>query len=143
MLREKSACFGCLLPGHNLTECSNKSKCSDTCELFHHPSLHDHTVSGSSHAIMDSDVLSPHPREVLLPIMKVTVDSKERMYLSCLWDTGADISLITNSTAKRLKLNGRPTRLSITTAGGHSIVADSYEYKLRLRDKHQNVRILR
>ena len=35
-LRQKSACFSCLLPNHFMFECKNKRKCIHGCDEFHH-----------------------------------------------------------------------------------------------------------
>ena len=57
-------------------------------------------------------------RHTLLPIMKVVAHTRSYKALSCLWDGGADISLITNSKARQLNLKGKPIKLYVTTAGG-------------------------
>ena len=100
VLKEKSACFACFNPGHRLKECTVKSMCGDNCNKFHHPSLHTEVTSGLSNTITDSDSTSCNPEHVLLPAMKVIPDSKRCKSLSCLWDTGADISLIKNLKAR-------------------------------------------
>ena len=40
LLREKWACYGCLLPGHLAIECTNRVPCVAGCDQLHHPSLH-------------------------------------------------------------------------------------------------------
>ena len=67
--------------------------------------------------------------------MKVVAHTRSYKALSCLWDGGADISLITNSKARQLNLKGKPIKLYVTTAGGHKSVVDSMAYVLVLRDK--------
>ena len=140
VLKEKAACFSCLIPGHTLKECTVKSVCGDNCSEFHHPSLHTEVASVQSHTIVD---INYNPGHVLLPIMKIIPDSKRCSYLSCLWDAGADISLITFSKARQLKLYGKPAKLHITTASGQKSILDSHEYKLILQDKFQLTHIMK
>ena len=69
--------------------------------------------------------------------MEVIPNSKRCSSLSCHWDAGADISPITFSKARQLKLYGWPAKLHVTTASGQKSILDSPEYKLILRDKFQ------
>ena len=137
VLKEKSACFGCLRVGHFLNGCESKTKCdaSSSCDEFHHPSLHAFVATAVNANTITDDF--SHADHVLLPVMKVVTDSKRCKILSCLWDSAADISLITNSKARELRLTGKPAKLSITVAGGRKSIVQSFGYVLHLRDQHQ------
>ena len=64
-------------------------KCEvDNCVKFHHLSLHMVTKDVSVTTIRENGTNSPD--YVLLPIMKVTPDSKRCRHLSCLWVSAAD-----------------------------------------------------
>ena len=73
--------------------------------------------------------------------MKIIPDSKRCSYLSCLWDAGADISLITFSKARQLKVNLLNSTL-LLQADKNSIL-DSREYKLILRGKFHATHIMK
>ena len=95
-----------------ISECEVKGKCGiNGCEEFHNPVLHVETKEAYANTIKEN---CDRYSEILLPIMKVTPDSKRCRYLSCLWDSAADVSLITNSMARKLCLNGKPAKLSVT-----------------------------
>ena len=136
VLRERSACFGCLAPGHFIGECDNKSECTanENCREFHHPSLHV-TAGDASITTLSGDHSVSDAGRVLLPIMKVVPDSKRCKYLSCLWDSAADVSLITYAKVEQLRLRGQPCTLSITGAGGIESFIDTYKYTLKLINK--------
>ena len=52
LLKDKSACFSCLSPGHMLNECEHRIKCIYKCEKYHHSSLHPVTdVGGCAHCV--------------------------------------------------------------------------------------------
>ena len=145
ILRERSACFGCLGVGHAIGDCSNKVECSATpgCKEFHHPSLHATDgaapATNASVTTLSENHTNPDCGKVLLPIMKVVPKSNRCKFLSCLWDSAADVSLITFTKAKRLGLRGLPGTLSITGAGGVKTYIHTFEYKISLIDKEGGV----
>ena len=144
VLKEKYACYGWLSPGHTLAECETKSKCdAETgCSEYHHPSLHLVTKDVAAAALSIIDDCYDTSDHVLLPIMKVEPVSKRCRYLSCLWDSAADI-LFTNTKARQLRLNGKPAKLSVTVAGGHKTIVNSFEYILYLRDLSRTHRCIK
>ena len=120
VLNENSACYGCLRVGHGVSHSPTKTFCGEGCNKYHHPSLHNsEQASGLSNTIFDSSL--GNYNSVLLPVMKPVPASKSFKALSCLWDAGADISFLTNCKAKRLKLQGKPVTLYVTTAGGQKV----------------------
>ena len=137
VLRERSACTGCLGTGHSVEECTTTSQCTvdSTCVEKHHPSLHTTpSVDGTVSTIVSDHV---SPADILLPFMKVETGSPRCNYLSCLWDTCANVCLITHSKASLLRLKGKPAKLFFTGAGGVQSVVDSLCYSLCLLDRHQ------
>ena len=56
LLKDKSACFSCLSPGHMLNECEHKIKCIYKCEKYHHSSLHPVTDVGGVHIVCHESV---------------------------------------------------------------------------------------
>ncbi|XP_071136608.1 uncharacterized protein [Mytilus edulis] len=55
-------------------------------------------------------------------------------YLTALWDPGANISLITHDSARRLNLKGRDVTLSVTKVGNTTDYIQSKEYIVPLTD---------
>ena len=141
ILNKKSACYGCLSNGHAIKDCRSNSPCSvNGCPKLHHASLHIDEVSGNSHSTHNTR--SVDLGKVILPIMKIVPQSKFVKSLSCLWDGGADISLITNTKARQMKLHGKPVILNMVTAGGQNSVVESMAYDLEILDKYQNIHTL-
>lgn len=68
---------------------------------------------------------------VILIISKVKSNS---IPLTTLWDPGANISLLTYESAKKLGLNGREVTLSVTKVGNTCECIQSKEYLLPLTD---------
>ena len=117
LLNSSNSCFGCLAPNHQLKECTSPESCGiDECQKYHNKSLHDNHHSGLSHAVITSKDMSESI--CLLPIMKVRVVSPYGQFLNTLWDSGAGITLVTNSKASALKLIGKPVQLSVIKVGG-------------------------
>ena len=130
LLKENAACFSCLCPGHMMNNCSNQSPCSDTCDKLHHSSLHSGTFNAALHTVIDN----VYKDTVILPIMKVRVNSKKCPYVNVLWDSGSSVSLITKHRAKEMKLKGKAITLRITTAGGVENILYSNKYQIPLID---------
>ena len=51
--------------------------------------------------------------------MKKT-NTRKNDYINVLWDTAANLSLITTKRAKAMNLRGKPVKLSVIVAGGAS-----------------------
>ena len=136
VLKEKSCCFGCLSSKHVMADCTHKIKCvaDENCNEFHHPCLHMGKKDGNATAIFDNNTT-----QVLLPAMSIPCDSKKCNQLLCLWDSCADVSLITNSKAQEMRLQPKPVKLSITVAGGEKLIIDSCSYQLRLFDRKRQI----
>ena len=88
LLKDNTACFSCLSPGHMINDCPKRSPCSNSCNKFHHSSLHNEQIYGSSLTVMDEIY-----RDTVIPlIMKVVEDSKKHPYLKLLWYRGSSVS---------------------------------------------------
>ena len=123
LLKENFACFGCLLPNHKIDECKIKQECGDGCKKFHHRSLH--IDDKEAHAMVGGN-LNDDEKTVLLPIMDVKTPDAGK--INVLWDTAANLSLITNKKAFSMNLKGKPTKLSVVLAGGDKVELDSAKY---------------
>ena len=67
--------------------------------------------------------------------MKVSFAKNNSVKLNVLWDSGAQLCLITFRKARELGLKGRPTQLSITKIGATRESVTSYIYEVPIRDK--------
>ena len=102
VLKEKSACLGCLQIGHALDKCTQKVPCKEGCGKFHHPSLHtEETLEVNGNTVSNEN--SGNLTKVLLPIMTISTNPFQCETISCLRDARADISFILNSKTKQAR----------------------------------------
>ncbi|XP_056001715.1 uncharacterized protein LOC130048707 [Ostrea edulis] len=111
LLRRNGACFSCLKSGHLSKRCVNRKPCDITdfhqqkCGRFHHPFLHGAILNASAHHHNVNIVNEEQGKKgVILMISKVKSNS---VSLTTLWDPGANISLLTYESARKLGLKGR------------------------------------
>ena len=134
-VKENHACFSCLKRagrGHRAANCIRRRLCTELvnnapCNKNHHPLLH----AGTNLMGMLASTLKT--KDALLPVVTAFVVGKngKREEANILMDSGAQISLVRNDVAKRLKLEGKDVTITMTTVGGQ-------EEEL----KNQNIRIL-
>ena len=147
-IKRNGICFSCLSPGHMSGSCLSRKPCniseqSVTCNKYHHPMLHEAfksnvfqpnnnvQSSGAYSTVVGNGYNTIFGNGVLLPIGTVLCKN----YSICtLYDSGADLSLITHRLAQHLGLNGRDIELSITKVGNTVELCQSKCYKLTLVD---------
>ena len=126
LLKENAACFSCLLRNHRLDQCERKQECGDGCRKLHHKSLHSSAeVDGTSLTLLGG-WLDEKKKTVLLPIMEVKTIGTGN--INVLWDTAANLSLITIQRATSMNLKGKSVKLSVVLAGGEKKVLESERY---------------
>ena len=137
LLKRYFACFCCLTPDHRVEFCPQKRECGGGCSKFHHPSLHPpfHQAANNCCSVKNT-CLENHDTNVILPIMKINY--KNDKFINVLWDTAANLSLITKQKARDMKLHGKPVELSITVAGGERNKIDSEIYNVPIIDENGN-----
>ena len=96
LLKDNTACFGCLKSGHMLQNCTQRVPCGDGCDSFHHKTLRTSQVNGTLCTVTD---YSETDGEVILPVMRIKVGGRNCKYITTLWDSAATISLITHRKA--------------------------------------------
>ena len=140
-MRQAGACFNCLQTGHLARDCTHPSRCQATiagrkCGRRHHLLLH--RKDDSKHATQESFVHTSKAQNhsTLLAISKVKCHDQN---LTVLWDSGADISLITHSAASRLDLKGDEVELSIIKVGHDATKIKSDKYHVRDRPGEQKM----
>ena len=126
ILKNNTACFGCLQPNHRLDQCIHRKECGDGCTKYHHRSLHNDEYDGSSNTL--NALRNENENTVILPIMNVGIPRGGN--INVLWDTAANLSLITKSKAKSMELKGKPVKLSVILAGGEKKVIESERYSV-------------
>ena len=141
LVRKSGACFCCLKVGHISGDCMMRKVCGviqpDTqqfCNRYHHPILHSPTRQGFGYHCA-TDVINPQVngerRNVLLMIGTVYCNGKP---LTVMYDSGANISIISSDAAKTLRLTGMDVTLSLTKVGNITSVTQSKEYDVPLTD---------
>ncbi|XP_062605795.1 uncharacterized protein LOC134267606 [Saccostrea cucullata] len=143
LLKRNGACFSCLKSGHLSKRCNNRKPCEITdfrqqkCGRFHHPFLHGVIVNASAHHHSVNIVNEEQGKKgVILMISKI---ESGNIPLTTLWDPGANISLLTFESARKLGLKGREVTLSVTKVGNTSECIQSKEYLLPLTDMYGKV----
>ena len=147
-VRKYKLCFSCLLAGHVSAQCSEKNVCNIktngiSCNRNHHPLLHGNSVMPGAQALYQyNSVAHVVGKDVsLLPISYVYCHT----YPICtLYDSGADLSLITHKLANKLGLNGHEIELTIIKVGNEMQKVKSKCYNLALIDSNgfcHNIRV--
>ncbi|XP_062602451.1 uncharacterized protein LOC134264167 [Saccostrea cucullata] len=143
LLKRNGACFSCLKSGHLSKRCNYRKPCEITdfrqqkCGRFHHPFLHGVIVNASAHHHSVNIVNEEQGKKgVILMISKI---ESGNIPLTTLWDPGANISLLTFESARKLGLKGREVTLSVTKVGNTSECIQSKEYLLPLTDMYGKV----
>ena len=77
--------------------------------------LHNYEFDGASHVLIGG-WRNKNKGTVILPIMGVCTNGGDS--INVLWDTVANLSLITKQKANMMKLKGKPVKLSVKLAGG-------------------------
>ena len=145
LVKEKKACFNCLLIGHTARNCRNKAACpKKECGKNHHKLLHDDFwEEGQSKVKLSVNCnlgrqSSSFSDSTFLQIMPVKLESKTAAdTVLAIWDSASTVSLILNSTAKNLRLPGRHVSVVMETLGSVSKIQTKL-YQVHVKDKCGN-----
>ncbi|CAC5377182.1 unnamed protein product [Mytilus coruscus] len=138
LVRKNGGCFSCLKIGHLSRHCHSRKPCDiqnelhQTCGKIHHKNLHTAHIDGISFH-NSTQVINNDKNKNGVLFMISSVQCKD-MSLTTLWDPGANMSLITHKTAKRLGLSGQDITLSVTKVGNVTEHVQSKEYVIPLTD---------
>ena len=123
-VKENRMCFGCLNKGHQVRECKNKNTC-EICQGRHPTVMHMHeaTSEGAPTTISVTTCASnryperlDHKSSLIVPVRISHPDCPGREVVTyAMLDTQSDASFITEGTARELGVEGRETRLSLST----------------------------
>ena len=139
VMRKVGACFNCLQTGHIAKDCAENPRCTvfssgKVCGKRHHPLLHRQSNTENKRIAIYNAQMKDDP--ALLAISTILCNDQ---LVTVLWDSGANISLITHSAAKRLNLLGSNTDLSIVKVGNQPAILNSKKYTVPLIDLDKNV----
>ena len=133
--KENHTCFSCLKVAgrnHNMDTCLKSRQCTQQengiqCMQKHHPLLH------RSNSIKIGVAMTTE-KEAVLPILTANIGGANSVFKrgNVLLDTGAQVSLILQSTATSLGLKGTDTAVTITKVGGESETIRTKIYKVQL-----------
>ena len=146
-------CLLCMRGVHTLANCRLKNdpnRLCSICKKDHHWLLHGTTINGVTlHTSFSAATVGGPGKStngssgsgvVLLKVQYVPVEKAPSCLL--LWDDGSQVSLITFSFADRVGLKGKPKKMQLTVAGGHTSLVSTKEYQLPLVDRKGVVRML-
>ena len=137
------ACFSCLKRagrGHRAANCSRRRLCTELvnnspCHKNHHPLLHE--ASGNLIGMLASAMKA---KDAILPVVTGFVVGKnwKREEANILMDSGAQISLVRNDVAQRLRLDRKDVAITMTTVGGREEELKTKMYEVLIRSKENN-----
>ena len=137
-VRKFGACFNCLRATRHIAKNSSESnKCdvieaNQRCGRRHHPLLHKAYLPERREP-QTSQISNVQVKENR-PLLAATAVQCNKQRVTVMWDSGANISLITHQAAERLGLQGDEVSLSIVKVGGELTSYTTKEYKVPLVD---------
>ena len=142
IVKENHACYSCLKKAgrdHRAANCSRKRPCSEmvnnaSCNKNHHPLLH---AATNLIGMLASTIKT---KESLLPVVSAFVvgNNGKREQANILMDSGAQISLVRNDVAQRLKLKGKDVTITMTTVGGQEEEMKTKLFTVPIRSMENN-----
>ncbi|XP_070075694.1 uncharacterized protein [Drosophila takahashii] len=135
-VRKAMLCFNCLRKSHVITDCSSKSRCK-VCQGAHHTLLHANSPSpikadsmtnqpqqslvpehadSNQHSRPRVSLIARTPKRGIIPTALVQIKDGHGDFqiVRALLDSGSEVNLITEETAKRLKLEKSRVSQSIS-----------------------------
>ena len=137
-IRQFGVCFNCLQANRHIAKnCTAPSKCEiieagKICGRRHHSLLH--RKHDLDHREQQSTEIYNIQNRKCRPFLAVNAIQCQNQRVNVMWDSGANISLITHLAAARLGLRGDKVTLSIIKVGNDSTSFPTEEYKVPLLD---------
>ncbi|XP_030845028.1 uncharacterized protein LOC115918187 [Strongylocentrotus purpuratus] len=141
LMKENKACFSCLKKAgkdHRMSNCRRKRQCSEgQCRYFHHPLLHLDERSSSVTVASNIAVASNYAeREAMLPVLEAEIMGQKgssKVKGNVLIDSGSQVSVIKQSVADKLNLQGTKTAITIKKIGGQEETVETHVYKVPVK----------
>jgi len=138
------ACWSCLQTGHSQSRCFKLKECmKDGCKKRHHPMLHQDQEAGIKKVTHVSECSSSEKRPGFLQIMRLRAGIRHTMGINILWDSGAQVSLITLRKAKELGLSGVVAKITIVKIGNVKETVNSRLYEVPIVESNGNIELIK
>jgi hypothetical protein len=143
-VKKIGACQLCLNKGHKAEDCPKADKIggckADGCDQKHSTLLHETVGEGQVAAISEAPFLPDVNYMMMLQRINAVDIHQRKVPVSHMWDTGANLTMVTQSIAKKLQLPSTGRSASISMADGK--VQSCPTVKLCLADHNQNLHLL-
>ena len=142
MAYDYRVCWCCLQTGHPKSRCFRRKPCmKDGCKQAHHPMLHLDTdqANGSSKVTHVAEHGTADKTPGFLQIMILQAGIRHTMQISVLWDSGAQVSLITHKKARELGLSGTSASVTIVKIGNVRETINTRIYEVPIVDSNGEV----
>ena len=121
-VKKNRICFYCLQVGHAARQCLNKKPCGQvtngvSCKGSHHQLLHTAHVEGLIYHSRGYVVNSSNIGRSTTVLLMISAVQCKGINLGTLWDSGANVTLITHRAANQLNLVGIDVFITITKVG--------------------------
>jgi len=146
MAYEYRACWCCLQTGHTQSRCFRPKECSkDGCKRNHHPMLHiDDDRAGDGKKVLHvTECNTTDKQPGFLQIMMLQAGIRHTTQINVLWDSGAQVSLITQRKARELGLSGTNTSITIVKIGNVKETVNSHIYEVPIVDRNGEIEMFR
>lgn len=139
LVKRHQLCFGCLVSGHSLSTCQRKASCGiDGCQRKHHRLLHSSTGSPVNQVehVFNCRLESQTTLFKVLPVTLFGPRGKIEVY--AMFDEGSSISLLNDSVATSLGLQGQTSLLSLQWYGKNKSTEKSRRVTVDLQGQGTN-----
>ena len=150
MAYEYGVCWSCLRTGHRKGQCYQLKKCTvKDCKDTHHPTLHEERSTLTNENVMKQKHVSEPQTDstkkatCMLQLMRIHAGRNNVAPLNVMWDSGAQVTMITFRKAKELDLSGVRSNITIVKIGGEKQLVESRLYEVPLHDTKGNVEMFR
>ena len=141
--KDNRCCFSCLKKAgqnHYMANCRRKKRCPEEgCSYYHHPLLHTGDNQSEEEGSKNSVNVATSVGASLLPILTVDAGNSSRR-VNVLIDSGSQVSLIKNSLAESLGLEGKRTTIIINKLGDVVEELETMRYKVPIREPNTTKR---
>ena len=142
LMKDNNACYSCLKKAgrdHRMSNCRRRKECTENqCRFYHHPLLHfnEQKPVQSNNVTVNANVAFVAEKEALLPVLQAEIVGQQGSTTigNILLDTGAQVSIIKQSVADQLKLQGTNISITVKKVGGDEEMIETHMYKVPVRD---------